>query len=128
MVQQITNGIKISVKTNFEGNRFQNNMLHYIFSYVITIENQTNDLVQLLSRHWDIFDSLNLTDVVEGDGVIGKQPILNPQEKYSYNSFSVLKSPIGSMSGFYNMIVVNTSKKFKVTIPAFQLIVPQILS
>ncbi|MEE9349488.1 MAG: Co2+/Mg2+ efflux protein ApaG [Flavobacteriaceae bacterium] len=128
MVQQITNGIKISVKTNFEGNQFQKHTLQYVFSYVITIENQTDELVQLVSRHWNIYDSLNDVNIVKGDGVIGKQPILNPQEKYSYNSFSVLNSPIGAMNGFYNMIAINTSKEFKVSIPTFQLIVPKTLS
>jgi len=63
MVQQVTNGIKISVKTNFEGSHYQNYRMYYSFSYSITIENQSNDSVQLVSRHWDIFDSLKNSEV-----------------------------------------------------------------
>ena len=54
MVQQVTNGIKISVKTNFEGTSYQNYRMYFSFSYSITIENQSNDSVQLISRHWKI--------------------------------------------------------------------------
>ena len=67
MVQQVTNGIKISVKTNFEGTRYQNYRMYFSFSYCVTIENQSNDSVQLISRHWKIFDSLKNLEVVEGE-------------------------------------------------------------
>ena len=59
MVTQITRGIKISVKTSFEGTYFKNHKIHFAFSYEITIENYSKDSVQLTSRHWEIFDSLN---------------------------------------------------------------------
>ncbi|MEY2701822.1 MAG: Protein ApaG, partial [Bacteroidota bacterium] len=69
MVTQITSGIKISVTTSFEGTYFKNYKLHYAFSYLVTIENQSKDLVQLNSRHWEIFDSLNYPEIVDGEGV-----------------------------------------------------------
>lgn len=128
MVQQITNGIKISVETNFEGTNFHKNTLYYTFSYSITIENQSNDSVQLISRHWDIFDALKNREVVEGEGVIGKKPILKPKTSHTYNSFCNLVSPTGSMSGYYNMVNFTTTKSFKVQIPSFQLNVPAILN
>jgi ApaG protein len=128
MVQQITNGIKISVKTNFEGTRFQDHRLYYMFSYEVDIVNQSKDAVQLVSRCWNIFDSLNELEIVEGEGVIGQKPILAPKEKHTYNSFCYLTSPIGSMSGFYNMINFTTTHEFKVIIPTFQLMVPAILN
>ena len=81
MVSQITRGIKISVTTSFEGTYFKNHKIHFAFSYEITIENHSKDSVQLLSRHWEIFDSLNDTETVDGEGVIGKKPVLN-QENY----------------------------------------------
>ena len=124
MIQQITKGIKISITSNFEGERYQNMQLYYAFSYSITIENQSSDTVQLLSRHWNIFDSLNNIEVVEGEGVIGKKPILKPKQTYTYSSNCYLTSPIGAMNGFYDMINFNSSKKFKVHIPTFQLILP----
>jgi len=124
MIQQITKGIKISISTNFEGRRFQRSQLYYFFSYCVTIENQSNDTVQLTSRHWNIFDSLNEIEVVEGEGVVGEKPVLKPKETHTYTSNCLLRSPAGSMNGFYNMINFTTSKKFIVQIPTFQLIVP----
>lgn len=124
MVQQVTKGIKISITTNFEGNRFQNSKIYYAFSYSITIENQSSDTVQLLNRHWNIFDSLNDTEIVEGEGVVGKKPILRPREEYTYSSYCFLLSPIGSMNGYYQMINFSTSEKFRVNIPTFQLMMP----
>lgn len=124
MVQQVTKGIKISITSNFEGNRFERSKVYYAFSYSVTIENQSSDTVQLLSRRWNIFDSLNNQEVVEGHGVVGKKPMLKPKESYTYSSQCFLTSPIGSMNGHYNMINFSTSKKFKVQIPTFQLMVP----
>ena len=128
MVQQVTNGIKISVKTKFEGNRYQNYRLYFSFSYSITIENQSNDSVQLISRYWNIFDSLNNLEVIEGEGVVGKKPILAPKKSYTYSSYGNLTSSIGSMKGFFNMINFTTTKNFRVYIPSFQLTVPAILN
>ncbi len=128
MVQQVTNGIKISVKTKFEGNRYQNYRLYFSFSYSITIENQSNDSVQLVSRHWNIFDSLNNSEIIEGEGVVGKKPILAPKKSYTYSSYGNLTSSIGSMKGFFNMINFTTTKNFRVYIPSFQLTVPAILN
>jgi ApaG protein len=126
MVQQVTNGIKISVSSNFEGTSYRNYRLYYAFSYQVTIENQSNETVQLLERHWNIYDSLNNTETVEGSGVIGKKPILKPSEKHTYQSNCFLTSPIGAMNGFYNMVTFSTSKSFKVHIPTFQLMVSSI--
>ena len=128
MVQQITNGIKISVKTHFEGTRYQNYRLNYLFSYEVEIENQSNDSVQLVERNWEIHDSLNQTEIIEGEGVIGQKPIIAPKQKHKYNSFCFIKSPIGSMRGFYNMINFRTTQNFRVKIPTFQLTVPAILN
>ena len=124
MVQQVTNGIKISVKTNFEGSHYQNHRIYYSFSYSITIENQSSDTVQLISRRWNIFDSLNDFEMIEGEGVIGKKPILKPKQSYTYSSHCFLVSPIGSMNGYYAMINFSTSEKFRVSIPTFQLMLP----
>ena len=128
MVQQVTNGIKISVKTKFEGISHQNNRLFFTFSYEVTIENQSNASVQLVSRHWKIFDALKNLEIVEGEGVIGKKPILTPKKTYTYRSYCNLTSPTGAMKGFYNMINFTNTSKFKVQIPNFQLTVPAVLN
>lgn len=126
MVQQVTNGIKITVTSNFEGTSYRNFRLYFAFSYEVTIENQSNDTVQLLERQWTIFDSLNHNEIVEGTGVIGKKPILKPSEKYTYRSNCFLTSPIGAMKGFYKMVNFSNSSAFKVYIPTFQLMVSSI--
>ncbi len=128
MIQQVTKGIKISVSTNYEGKRYQNLRMYYTFSYSITIENQGNETVQLLSRHWNIYDSLNNLDIVEGEGVVGKKPILNPGQSHTYSSHCLLISPIGSMNGYYNMFNYMSTENFKVQIPTFQLTVPATLN
>ncbi len=128
MVQQITKGIKISVKTKFEGVRYTEYCMQYAFSYEISIENQSKDAVQLISRSWRILDSLKNAEIIEGEGVIGKKPILSPKQKYIYSSFCLLSSPMGAMSGFFKMINFTSTKEFKVYIPTFQLMIPAILN
>ena len=76
MVQQVTSGIKISVETSFEGTFYKNYKVHFAFGYKVTIENQSKYSVQLNSRYWKVLDALNNVDIVEGEGVIGKKPVL----------------------------------------------------
>ncbi|WP_044402577.1 Co2+/Mg2+ efflux protein ApaG [Lacinutrix sp. Hel_I_90] len=124
MVQQVTQGIKISVETNFEGTFYKNYKIHYAFGYRVTIENQSKDSVQLNARQWTILDALNNVETVSGEGVIGKKPVLKPGESHSYSSGCLLTSPFGAMQGFYSMINFTTTKKFNVTIPTFKLSAP----
>ncbi len=124
MVTQITRGIKISVNTSFEGTYFKNYKLHFAFSYEIKIENHSKDSVQLTSRHWEIFDSLNDKEMVDGEGVIGKKPVLKPGESHTYSSGCLLSSTHGAMRGFFNMINFTTTKSFKVIVPSFRLNAP----
>ncbi|AWM14041.1 Co2+/Mg2+ efflux protein ApaG [Flavobacterium sp. NRK F10] len=124
MVTQITKGIKISVLTSFEGTYFKNYRIHFAFSYQITIENQSKDSVQLNSRHWEILDALNNKELVDGEGVVGKKPVLKPGEKHTYTSGCLLSSPIGAMKGYFNMINFTTTKSFKVYIPTFKFSAP----
>lgn len=124
MVSQITRGIKISVLTSFEGTYFKNYKIHFAFTYHVSIENQSKDSVQLNSRHWEIYDALNNTETVDGEGVIGKKPVIKPGENYTYSSGCLLSSPIGAMKGHFNMVNFTTTKSFKVEIPAFKLSAP----
>ena len=121
MVSQITQGIKISVLTNFEGTYYKDYKLHYAFSYQITIENHCKDTVQLISRHWEVSDSLNEVEFIDGEGVIGKKPILKPGEIHVYSSGCLLHSTFGAMSGYFNMINFTSTRNFKVVVPAFRL-------
>jgi len=124
MVEQVTRGIKISVDTTFEGTFYKNYKIHFAFGYRITIENTSKDAVQLTSRFWEIKDALNDTDIVKGEGVIGKKPVLKPGDSHTYSSGCLLSSPFGAMKGYYNMINFTSTKKFKVTIPGFKLSAP----
>ena len=124
MVTQITRGIKVSIKTSFEGTYYKESKLHYAFEYIVKIENQSKELVQLNSRHWNILDSLNDDETVDGEGVIGKKPVLKPGEVHTYSSGCLLASPYGAMYGFYRMINLNSTKRFNVVIPTFKLSAP----
>lgn len=121
MVQQVTQGIKISVITQYKGSFVKGNKTQFAFSYSIRIENQSRDTVQLISRYWNIKDSLNHTTIVQGEGVVGKKPVLTPGEKHFYTSGCLLNSPIGAMEGHYVLINFKTKEEFKVPIPLFQL-------
>lgn len=124
MVQQVTSGIKISVQTTFEGTFYKNYKVHFAFGYKVTIENQSKGAVQLNSRHWRIYDALNNVEIIEGEGVIGKKPVLKPGESHTYTSGCLLSSPFGAMQGHYNMVNFTNTNKFKVYIPSFKLSAP----
>lgn len=124
MVQQVTKGIKISVETHFEGTFYKDYKMQYAFGYQVTIENQSTDSVQLYAREWTIYDALNNTEIVAGEGVIGKKPMLKPGESHTYTSGCLLSSPFGAMRGFYSMHNLETTAKFKVAIPNFKLSAP----
>jgi ApaG protein len=124
MVSQITRGIKISVLTSYEGTYFKNYKIHFAFSYQITIENHSKDSVQLMTRHWEIFDSLNNIEVVDGEGVVGKKPVIKPGESHTYSSGCLLASPYGAMRGHFNMINFTSTRNFRVIVPNFKLSAP----
>jgi len=98
----------------------------YVFSYSITITNNGDSAVQLLSRHWVITDSNNQVQEVRGQGVVGEQPVIKPGESYGYTSGTVLSTPVGTMTGSYQM-VGEDGTKFDATIPQFVLSVPRVL-
>ncbi|HMQ44511.1 Co2+/Mg2+ efflux protein ApaG [Mariniflexile maritimum] len=124
MVQQVTQGIKISVVTTYEGSFYKNYKIQYAFGYTVTIENQSKDTVQLNARHWEILDALNNIEIVSGEGVVGKKPVLKPGESHTYTSGCLLASPFGAMQGHYNMVNFTTTKNFRVVIPTFKLSAP----
>lgn len=131
MTTQITQGIKISVKTfplsGHASNAPANSGMYqeqYFFSYRITIENQSNQAVQLLKRHWEIFDSSGVYREVSGEGVVGAKPILRPGDIYEYESSCGFISEIGRMKGIYLMERKTDGKLFSVNIPAFEMYVP----
>ncbi len=128
MVQLVTNGIKISVKTRYNGTIQQGQNEYKTFSYYISIENETADTVQLLERFWEINDALNDKEYVEGEGVVGQKPIIAPNEYYTYKSNCFLLASTGSMKGRFKMINKNSNEYFEVIVPTFQLTTTPVLN
>ena len=124
MIQQVTKGIRISVETRYEGSFLKNSLPNHAFRYLITIENQSNEIIQLVKRHWKIMESTKPTQIVEGPGVIGKKPIIKTGQMVQYESGCIINSQRGAMKGFYTMIIHSTAKEFNVEIPVFQLDTP----
>lgn len=124
MVTAITQGVKISVNTVYQKEYSNPAKQHFMFAYRIVIENLSDYAVQLLRRKWIIFDSNGNVKEVEGRGVVGRQPIIPPAEKYIYLSGCNLKTDIGSMRGHYVMRRMFDDVDFIANIPEFKLIVP----
>lgn len=124
MVSKISAGIKISVETYYQPEYSNPLNSEFMFAYRITIENSNIFPVKLLSRHWFIYDSSNNMREVEGEGVVGVQPVIASGASYQYISGCNLRSEIGKMNGTYMLENVHNRKTFEVTIPSFELQVP----
>jgi len=99
-----------------------------VFSYHIVIENQSEHTIQVLRRHWIITNSMGLTREVEGEGIIGQQPILEPGDVHAYDSWCLLSSPIGFMAGTYLLERTVDGEQFEAQIPRFRLESPVVLN
>lgn len=99
----------------------------YFFSYTVEITNLGDHEVRLLSRRWEIYDAQGGSQVIEGAGVVGEQPLIRAGASFSYTSCALLKTPIGSMEGSYRFLVLETSLTFIAPIPAFRLADPILL-
>ena len=124
MANKISEGVEVSVETFYQPDYSNPLSGEYMFAYRITIENHNNYSVKLHRRHWNIFDSNGSYREVEGEGVVGVQPILNPGERYQYVSGCNLRTEMGKMSGSYTMENLNNKKNFEVNIPIFEMVVP----
>ena len=124
MVTEITKGIKISVETEYQPAYSSPSQYHYVFTYKVTIENQSENTIQLLRRHWYIHDAGFIIREVEGEGVVGQQPILEPGQHHQYVSGCNLKSGIGKMKGTYLMERIVDGQHFEANIPAFNMVAP----
>lgn len=122
MVTLVTNGIKVSVEVFYHTEYSRPDESKYIFAYRITLENIGYQTTQLLRRHWKIIDSTGDLKEVEGEGVIGVQPILKSGEIHQYVSWCQLTSDMGKMFGTYMFLNLADNETFDVNIPEFQLI------
>jgi ApaG protein len=124
METAITNDIRVTVEVIYQPSYSKPMKNEFVFAYRITIENIGNQVVQLMRRHWFIWDSNAVQREVEGDGVVGDQPVLNPGQSYQYVSGCPLVTEMGTMEGFYTMKYIENDKEFVVQVPRFQMIAP----
>jgi len=95
--------VSIEVKSQYQAEQSDPESNRFVFAYHITITNHNEQPVQLMSRRWLIVDGDQKTQEVEGEGVVGEQPVIAPDDSYSYTSGAVLATSVGSMQGHYNM-------------------------
>ncbi len=118
--------ISVEVKPAYIADQSDPGSNHYVFSYTVTIINNGNIPAKLLTRHWIITDGDGEIQEVRGEGVVGEKPYLKPGEGFSYTSGTMLKTPIGTMHGSYQMIA-DDGVNFDAEIPSFSLSAPRLL-
>jgi ApaG protein len=118
--------IQIQVATSYVDDESEPDSDRYVFAYTITISNSGDIPAQLISRHWVITDANGKVQEVNGDGVVGEQPKLNPGEEFRYSSGAVLETPVGAMQGLYRM-QADGGGSFDALIAPFTLAVPGLL-
>jgi ApaG protein len=124
---QVSHDIEVVAEPAFNAENSNLNAGVYLYSYKITLTNRGNESVQLLRRHWVIMDGLGRREDVEGEGVIGQTPQIQPGESFEYTSFCPLSTPSGSMTGHYTFRA-NNGDRFEVKIPEFYLKDPMFLN
>lgn len=123
MYRETTRAIQVTVEPAFVEAESSPEDGHFFWSYRIEIANLGEEVVQLRSRHWRITDANGRTEEVRGAGVVGKQPVLKPGERFSYTSGCPLSTPSGIMAGTYQM-QNEDGETFSIVIPAFSLDLP----
>ncbi|MGP1677019.1 MAG: Co2+/Mg2+ efflux protein ApaG [Burkholderiales bacterium] len=118
--------VSVSTETQYIAEQSDEAKNRFVFSYTVTICNRGTIPAQLISRHWIITDSRNQVQEVRGLGVVGAQPLLKPGEHFAYSSGTAIATPVGTMSGSYQM-VAEDGTQFDAPIPEFTLSVPRVL-
>lgn len=119
-------GFIIETQVSYLPDRSSESEKRFVFSYTISITNISNATAQLISRHWIITDGNNQVQEVKGQGVVGEQPVLKPNQSFEYTSGTALTTQVGTMRGSYRMQAEDGSQ-FDIDIPQFVLSVPRVL-
>jgi len=122
-----TDGIEVSVRSEFRPDRSFPAQSRFLFTYTVRILNGGATSARLLSRHWIITDARGEREEVTGEGVVGKQPHLGPGQSFQYTSFCILRTPLGQMRGAYTM-AREDGRTFQAEIAPFALAVPAALN
>ena len=124
--EKSTQGIRVEVSPRFSLADSDPAEGTFVFSYTINMANESEATAQLLFRHWRIHDAAGDDSMVDGEGVVGEQPVLAPGESHEYQSYCVLRSPVGFMEGHYTF-VRDDGDRFKVEVPRFHLNGPLVM-
>lgn len=118
--EAVTNGVSVQVEAAYSAEHSAPEASRWFFLYTITIANEGEQAVQLISRHWRITDATGELEEVRGPGVVGEQPVLGPGESFQYTSGCPLTTPFGSMEGSYQMVAEDRTS-FDATVARFEL-------
>ena len=122
-----TDGVTVRVSVSYLPEQSEPERGRWFWAYHLRLENEGTETVQLLTRHWVITDGRGARHSVEGEGVVGEQPVLAPGAIHNYNSFCHLKTSVGTMHGAYTM-VTPSGETFEARIAPFTLAVPNALN
>ena len=123
MYQAVTRNITVSVNPKFMPDRSSAEKNYFFWSYTVEITNRSAETVQLKTRHWRITDGRGAVNFVEGEGVVGEQPVLQPGQTHDYVSGCPLSTPTGSMEGYYTL-QRDDGQTIEAAIPFFPLAAP----
>jgi ApaG protein len=118
--ESTTRNIRVRVQARYDPSRSSPQQNQWFFLYTVNITNESHETVQLMSRHWIITDGIGKVEEVRGPGVVGKQPVLEPEQSFEYTSGCPLTTPFGTMHGTYQM-VNQAAEKFDIEIAPFTL-------
>ena len=124
--EAVTDGVRVHVRARYAPDHSEPRHQRWTFLYTITISNEGEETVQLISRHWRITDASEHVHEVKGLGVVGRQPTLEPGESFEYTSGCPLGTPFGSMEGTYQMVTAG-GRRFDAEIAQFALSGPYTL-
>lgn len=122
-----TRGIRVEVESFYLPERSEPVERYFFFAYRVRIANDSGEAAQLVSREWLITDGDGNEESVRGEGVVGKQPLLEPGEAFEYTSFCPLRTEVGAMQGSYWMKSAG-GELFRAEIAPFTLAVPGVLN
>ncbi len=123
MSEAVTQGVRVVVQSEYSEENSQPDSSRWFFLYTVQITNESTQSVQLVTRHWIITDAMGHVREVRGPGVVGEQPVLEPEQSFEYTSGCPLSTPFGSMRGTYQMVTA-AGERFDAEIGTFELQAP----
>ncbi len=120
MYSKTTGGVTVTVTPYFLDDQSSPNESHYVWAYQVNIKNSSSNTIKLNQRNWVIIDANGKVMNIQGEGVVGEFPVLQPGESFEYTSGTPLKTSNGFMQGFY-LMSQNNGEQLKIDIPAFSL-------